>query len=119
MPIPLSTRCLKVVERLFDEPRRSHIARRLVEEVSENIPFCDKHKPEDMDRIRFSIMKLLTEPGEDEDSVFELARIDWRDLFTAAGFHSTTAHFEWYEGLFPDEAVEKNARLPWWAFWRR
>ena len=105
MPIPLSKKCLKVVERLFEEPRRSHIACRLVEGVSENIPFCDKHKSEDMDRIRFSIMKLLTEPGQEEDSVFELSKIDWRDLFMAAGFgHTATEHLKWYESMFPNEA---------------
>ncbi|MEQ1751607.1 MAG: hypothetical protein ABL974_19450 [Prosthecobacter sp.] len=105
------------MERLFEEPRRSHIASRLVEEVSENIPFCDKHKSEDMDRIRFSVMKLLTEPGQEEDSVFELAKIDWRDLFMAAGFgYTATEHLKWYESMFPNEA---GGRTAWWAFWRR
>ena len=110
MPIPLSKKCLKAVERLFEEPRRSQVARRLVEEASENIPFCDKYKQEDMDRIRFSVMKLLMEPGEEEDAVFELARLDRRDLFTAAGFHSTTAHFEWYESLLADETTVNSGQ---------
>lgn len=58
MPIPLSKRCLKVAERLFEEPRRSEVISRLLNEASENLPFWDKRNPTDMDRIRFSDIKL-------------------------------------------------------------
>jgi len=119
MPIPLSKRCLKVAERLFEEPRRSEVIRRLLNEASEKLPFCEKRKPDDMDQIRFSIMKLIAEP-KSEDDIFKLAKEDCRDVIFAAGFaNELRNHQNWYESLLGGENIEKRTQKSWRAFWRK
>jgi hypothetical protein len=50
-----------------------------------------------MERIRFSVLKLFSEKGDSIDW-FELVRLDWRDLFMAAGFgDDIRAHEKWKE----------------------
>ncbi|NET40391.1 MAG: hypothetical protein F6K19_52080 [Cyanothece sp. SIO1E1] len=64
MPIPLSTRTNTLAETLFDEPMQSRVKQTLLDSGSENIPFCNNETPEGMDRIRFSVMKLINENGD-------------------------------------------------------
>jgi hypothetical protein len=65
--------------------------------VSANIPFCDKSSPEDMERIRFAVLKMtLNSPLNLAVGIY-LAQSDWRDLLMAAGFgDDTTQHLAWY-----------------------
>lgn len=120
MPIPLSQRCRRVAELLFSEPHLSQITNRLLSEASENIPFHANSNSTEMDRIRFAIMKLLSAPNSDEDSIFDLAKRDWRDLFMAAGFaYSADEHESWYNHLVPNNpGPHASSPKPWWAFWR-
>jgi hypothetical protein len=109
MPIPLSKRCLLLAQVLWSEPRLSQMTARLIAEASENIPFHDKSTSNEMDRIRFSIMKLASMPIADDDAIFDLAKRDWRDLFMAAGFGwSEDEHLRWYKSRVPD-GIEGNA----------
>ena len=67
-------------------------------EASENIPFHEDATPEGMDRVRFAILKRIKQGRKNEESAFEDAKCDWRDLFVSAGFaNSATAHDSWYE----------------------
>ena len=120
MPLPLTKRVKRALDVLFDEPMRSNLAKRLETEAAENIPFHDKSKSAEMDRIRFSLIKIIGENGVSEDSAFELAKTDWRDLFMAAGFGcSANEHNNWYRNLVSsNEFVSDTAKKPWWAFWR-
>lgn len=105
---------MRVLGVLFEEPDRTALTKRLETEAAENIPFHEKSKPSDMDRIRFSILKLISENRDSEDSVFEVARIDWRDLYMAAGFgFDASEHDKWYKALTGDHGKEN----PWWRFW--
>ena len=121
MPLPLSKRSQKVAAVLFTEPRLSQLTNRLIAEASENIPFHGKSSASDMDRVRFSIMKLASMPGANEDAIFDLAQTDWRDLFMAADFgYSADAHHKWYRSIVPDDNKDDDPpKHPWWAFWRR
>jgi len=50
-----------------------------------------------MERIRFAIMKLISENPKNEEMAFDCAKTDWRDLFVAAGFgYSATEHENWF-----------------------
>ena len=103
MPLPLSKRSQRVAAVLFTEARLSQITNRLITEASENIPFHEQSSSSDMVRIRFSIMKLASVPGADDDAIFDLAKTDWRDLFMAAGFaYSADEHHKWYKSLVTD-----------------
>ena len=86
MPIPLSDRTRRLAEILLQEPERSRISQRLVDEAAEDTPMWHDFSPEGMDKIRFSILRLIAQHPKNENIAFNHARYDWRDLFMAAGF---------------------------------
>jgi hypothetical protein len=64
--------------------------------VSENIPYYENSTPEKMERIRFSVIRLIHEGSMNEDNIFTLAYTDWRDLFMAADHgEDIEAHMLW------------------------
>jgi hypothetical protein len=102
--IPLSVRTLNLASVLFEEPELTRIKNRLVDEASDSLPFCKDATPEGMERIRYSIMKLIFQNKGNEDIAFHHAKMDWRDLFMAAGFgYSAAEHENWYR-----QTVEKS-----------
>ncbi|MDH3377230.1 MAG: hypothetical protein OEQ39_09740 [Gammaproteobacteria bacterium] len=98
--IALSDRTIEIVNALFREEQRDEVVELLKIECAENIPFCEDHDKFQMERIRFSVLKL-SEGGMDElIQAIELAQVDWRDLFMAAGFgHDPEAHNRWASQL--------------------
>jgi hypothetical protein len=57
-----------------------------------------------MERIRFSILKLIAEHPENEERAFNLAQVDWRDLLMSAGFgHSATEHKKWFQKIMKNK----------------
>lgn len=57
---------------------------------------CEGWSPAQMERIRFSVLKLAKENTMSLDSAIELAQKDWRDLLMAAGFgNELNAHEKW------------------------
>ena len=95
----LSNRVANLVINLFkheaDQVRATAL---LQEECANNVPFCEKATPEDMDRIRVAALKVSGGNVAKLDQAVELAKIDWRDLFMAAGFESDiNAHNAWYD----------------------
>ena len=57
---------------------------------------CEGWTPEEMERIRFAVLKLDTEKKVDFESAIELAQTDWRDLLMSAGFgEDLEAHKAW------------------------
>ena len=100
MPIPLSSRTEQVAAALFEEPELGHIIRRLLQEASENIPFQENSTPEEMERIRYAIMKLIVQNRKNENRAFEYVKTDWRDLFMAAGFgYCAEEHNRWADRI--------------------
>ena len=100
MPIPLSDKTRKALEILLDEDTRSHIAKRLLNETSEDIPMWHEFSPQGLERIRFSVIKLIAQNPKNENIAFNHAKIDWRDLFMSAGFgESTTEHERWFSAI--------------------
>ena len=65
-------------------------------EIGQNIPFCSQASPEDMERIRFAVIRLIAENNMCETDVIKLAKTDWRDLLMAAEFGYHKAHMTWY-----------------------
>ena len=103
MTIPLSARTKRVAAIILDETDRPRIEERLLAETSEGIPLWSELTPEGLERIRFAILKLISQNPENENLAFADARMDWRDLFVAAGFaDSPDDHGRWYAGLTGD-----------------
>ncbi len=116
MSLPLTKKVNKLLELLFEEPLLSKLARRLEIEAAENIPFHNNSKSADMDRIRFSILKVIATNVDSEENAFDLAKTDWRDLFVAAGFaDDANEHKNWYRTI----TKKKLNKTPWWDFWKR
>jgi DNA-directed RNA polymerase alpha subunit len=98
--IALSANTERLVEHLFAKDKCAHIKERLVKEVSENIPFCENSTPEQMERIRFSVLRLIHEGRMNQNDIIKLAQRDVRDLFMVAGHgEDTAAHTFWAQNL--------------------
>ena len=99
--IKLSRRTEKLLEKLFpDAETRGLVGNILVIECGDNIPSCAKSSPEEMDRIRFSVLKLSDRDLNKLGTALELAYLDWRDLFMSAGFgNDVEAHMQWYQEM--------------------
>lgn len=94
--IDLSERTVELIKKVFPEETREEAEELLKLECAENIPFCEDHNEFQMERIRFSVLKLSEGKIDKLVSAIELAQIDWRDLLVAAGFaHDTEAHENW------------------------
>lgn len=97
--IGLSARTEALAARLFRESERAEVRAALERDVAEEIPGCAGQSPEEMERIRFAVLKLAAE-GRPLAECVELARVDWRDLFVAAGFaEDVRAHEVWADGV--------------------
>ena len=97
--LELSEKTETVLERVFPDDETRNAARTtLIHKCGNNVPFCEDSGPEEMERIRFSVLKLSKGDIKKFHEAVELANIDWRDLFMAARFgHDTKAHVKWYE----------------------
>ena len=81
---------------IFSQDNREEVEELLKIECAENLPFCENHDMYQMERIRFSVLKLSEGDIDKLIKAIELAQIDWRDLFMAAGFgHDPEAHKKW------------------------
>ena len=94
--IELSEKTIQIIDALFGQEQRAHVYELLRTECAENMPFCENHNPPNMERIRFSVLKLSEGQIDKLSQAIELAQVDWRDLFMAAGFGlDTEAHQRW------------------------
>ena len=95
--VPLTRRTAALVQRVAGSADAGRLGRRLLEEVSGTTDTGFGGLARDlMERIRISVLRLLHEGDQREDQVFDLARVDWRDLLMAAGHgEDVAAHEEW------------------------
>lgn len=98
MTVELSQRTETLLARVFtDEDARAVARTLLTEKCGEEIPGCKNARAEDLERIRFAVLKLSGGDFHKLNDAVELANLDWRDLFMAAGFgHEVQAHERWY-----------------------
>ncbi|MBW3624168.1 MAG: hypothetical protein KY468_12240 [Armatimonadetes bacterium] len=96
----LSGDTLTLVERFFPSAV-SGVITLLSEECGNNLPFLEECDEEELERIRFAVLKLCK---GDLDRLYEWidqAQTDWRDVLVAAGFgESITAHRCWFKAEF-------------------
>ena len=98
--LDLSNETKSIVKVLFTEQYTSIVAQLLIEECGNNIPFCEKHTPEKMERTRYSVLKISNGSIDSLKSAIELAKIDWRDVLMNAGFgDDTKKHKKWAKKL--------------------
>ena len=94
--IDLSERTIENITALFHETQRNEVEEFLKIECGDNIPLCESCDKYEMERIRFSVLKLSEGNMEKLIQAIDLAQTDWRDLFMAAGFgNDIEAHNKW------------------------
>jgi len=94
--IDLSERTIELVAALFTGEQATQAEQILMYECADNIPFCEQNDKFQMERIRFSVLKLSEGRMDRLKEAVKLAQTDWRDLFVAAGFgYDPHAHKEW------------------------
>jgi hypothetical protein len=96
MTIPLSERTKELIQILFPPELSQRVEQALLDQVSENIPFSETDDPVEMERIRFSVIRLIHDYKEELESVIDLAKTDCRDLFMAADHGEPSDHMVWY-----------------------
>jgi hypothetical protein len=99
-PVELSRDTWRLIQAVFPPEEHEEVARLLVEECGNNLPFLEKSDAKSLERFRFAALKLSQ---GDIDKLLEavvLAQIDWRDLLVAAGFgYSVEAHAIWAKAI--------------------
>jgi hypothetical protein len=95
--VPLTRRTAALVQRVAGSADAQRLGRRLLEEIPGTTDTGSRGLARDLlERIRISVLRLLHEGDQREDQVFDLARVDWRDLLMAAGHgEDVAAHEEW------------------------
>jgi hypothetical protein len=96
MPPRLSEETERKIAILFLPGSRAEVSELLIHHCGNNLPFCQDQDEFQLERIRFSALKLSAGNIEKLKHAIKLAKQDWRDLLVAAGFaHDITAHRRW------------------------
>lgn len=96
----LSPKTNRIVNILFKSREAKEVSDMLENDCGTESLGCDGWSPEQMDRIRFAVLKLGNEKQGGLDAAIDLANTDWRDLLMAAGFgKDLNAHEEWYQSI--------------------
>jgi hypothetical protein len=96
----LSPRTMLLVSKIFNAEKFEEAVQQLENECGNNIPFCSNDDEYQMERIRFAAIKLSSGDIKKLREAINEARMDWRDLFMAAGFgYDVKAHEKWAEEI--------------------
>jgi hypothetical protein len=81
---------------LFPPDEHELVRAILLEECGNNLPFLQDIDEVALERFRFAALKLSEGKLDKLDHAIALAKSDWRDLLTAAGFgRDVNAHWAW------------------------
>ncbi|MEM7627751.1 MAG: hypothetical protein AAF333_19330 [Planctomycetota bacterium] len=96
-PAPITLATKNHLHKLFEERDYGEVEKLLVEDCGQNLPFCEDYYSQDLDRLRFAVLKLSGGDIDQLKQAIDLAKTDWRDLLMAAGFgYDTSAHLSWH-----------------------
>ena len=82
--IELSEQTMEILRSLFPKESWNEVEQFLALDCADNIPSCKSYDKYEMERIRFSVLKLSEGSIEKLVDAIVLAQTDWRDLFMAA-----------------------------------
>jgi len=91
---PISTGTEERIIRMFAPEDQQRVRKILLDDVGNNLPFC--HDPQEMDRIRFAVLKIAKGRIDKLEKAVDLLKTDWRDVLAGAGFAwNPTKHKSW------------------------
>jgi len=92
----LSERTWKIVRVMFPVEQQESVAKLLLTECGNNLPYLNNSDEIELERIRFAALKSSRGNVDKLQRAIALAKSDWRDLLMSAGFaESVTEHSEW------------------------
>jgi hypothetical protein len=95
--VPLTQDVERVVERVLAPEHWASAKALLQMRCGSGLPLMGQATPEQLDRLRFAVLKLSQGSMSELSRAVELANIDWRDVLVAAGFaNSLSAHRVWF-----------------------
>jgi hypothetical protein len=95
--VPLTAQTLDRLNVLFSPKLREEARTLLEQECADNLPSCERCSPEDLERIRFAVLKLSRGRLDQLRRQVREAQLDWRDTLMAAGFgYDVDAHRQWH-----------------------
>ncbi|MGA7803262.1 hypothetical protein [Bradyrhizobium sp.] len=95
-PSPISPETEERIELLFPPDEHKFVRAILLEQCGNNLPLSQNIDEVALERLRFAALKLSEGTLDKLDHAIALAKSDWRDLLTAAGFgRDVNAHWAW------------------------
>ena len=92
----LSPATCQLILRVFSSQDQAEVAQILANECADNLPFMEHQNEYGLEPVRFAVLKLSWGNIAEFKWWANMAKVDWHDLLTAAGFgSSSTAHEEW------------------------
>ncbi|WP_196138956.1 hypothetical protein [Aliikangiella sp. G2MR2-5] len=105
--LELSTRQKIILEKCFSEEDYFDAQSYIEKNAGRTIPFCGNSSPEQLDRIRFAIIKQSDGCLSKLKEGIDLAHSDWRKLLISADFGiHPQAHDDWFK--------KKLNIIAWW-----
>lgn len=95
----LSEKTWTIVQKMFPYDQCEEVGQLLVAECGNNLPGFHKSNEEELERVRFAVLRLSKGHLDELPLVIIGAQTDWRDTLMAAGFgHSVSEHEIWANG---------------------
>ena len=92
----LSLATCQLILQVFSPQDQAEVAHILAYDCADNLTFLENQDELGLEPVRFALLKLSRGTIAEFKWWANMARVDWRDLLTAAGFAgSPTAHQEW------------------------
>ncbi len=102
--IELSNLTRLIIRKFYNSKYQEAVNELLTHECSDNLPFAKNWNSEQMERIRFAVMKLSNGEYSGLVESVQLAKVDWRDVLIASGFASSSEeHKSWAEEILNDK----------------
>ena len=92
----LSPATCQLILQVFSPQDQAEVAHTLAYDCADNLTFLENQDELGLEPVRFALLKLSRGTIAEFKWWANMAKVDWRDLLTAAGFAgSPTAHQEW------------------------
>ena len=96
----LSKRTKDLIHHLYGSREAMEVCDMLERECGTESLSCEGWTPEQMERIRFAVLKLEKDNVLELNAAIGLAQTDWRDLLMSAGFgEDLNAHEGWAKSV--------------------
>ena len=92
----LTAKTAAILQRMFPASLHADVESLLIHECGNNLPLMDTRSPEELERVRFAVLKLSNGNLVELRKAIQVAQVDWRDTLMGAGFGlSVEEHERW------------------------